>query len=278
MTHHHHDPDATADLTPEEEKRATDEQSLDAATTHEVIRREGTKELERTPSALGWSALAAGLSMGLSLLAQAALHHALPDAEWRPLVTKLGYAVGFLAVILGSQQLFTENTLTPMVPLLAKRTGHMFRKVAVLWAVVFVANILGTLLFAWAAARTQVFSLELRQTFETIAHETMRPSALAHFARGIAAGWIIALMVWMLPAAEGSRVLVIVIMTWLIGAAKLSHVIAGSIEAFYLAAIGASTHWHALTHFILPALAGNMLGGITLVAALNHTQVEADKE
>jgi formate/nitrite transporter FocA (FNT family) len=214
--------------------------------------------------------------MGLSLVAESVLRLHLPEAEWRPLVAKLGYAFGFLVVILGSQQLFTENTLTPMVPLLAKRTGELVRKVLVLWGVVFVANLLGTLLFAWAAARTQVFSPELRATFEVVSHEATRHGAVTHFARGIAAGWIIALLVWMLPAAQGSKVLVIMLMTWLVGAASLSHVIAGSAEAFYLAAIGAISHVDALLRFVLPTLAGNMLGGITLVAALNHAQVEAE--
>ncbi|HYD51780.1 MAG TPA: formate/nitrite transporter family protein [Gemmatimonadaceae bacterium] len=272
MTQHEN---PAAELTPEDERRASEEQSLDAPTTHEVIRREGEKELDRSAAALAWSGLAAGLSMGLSLVGEGVLHHGLPDAEWRPLVAKLGYTFGFLAVILGSQQLFTENTLTPMVPLLTKRTGELLRKVLKLWAVVLLANLVGTLLFAWGAARTEIFSPELRATFETVAQEAMRPSALSHFARGIAAGWIIALLVWMLPAASSSKVVVIVLMVWLLGAAKLSHVIAGSVEAYYLAAIGAMSHWEALTHFVLPALAGNVLGGVTLVAAVNHAQVAA---
>src|SRR3982750_393314 len=86
---------AAADLEEHEQKKAEEEQSLDAAITHEVIRREGQKELERPLTALAWSGLAAGLSMGFSFVAEALLRSHLPDAPWRPLLTKLGYPVGF---------------------------------------------------------------------------------------------------------------------------------------------------------------------------------------
>src|SRR4051794_25604263 len=86
----------------QEEQQAREAESLDAKTTYEVIRREGTKELERATGALFWSGLAAGLSMGFSFLAEGYLRAHLPDASWRPLVAKLGYSAGFLIVILGS--------------------------------------------------------------------------------------------------------------------------------------------------------------------------------
>jgi formate-nitrite transporter family protein len=262
-----------ADLGPEEERKASEEQSLDAATTHEVIRREGTKELERPASALAWSGLAAGLSMGLSLAAEGALRAHIPEAPWRPLVAKLGYAVGFLAVILGSQQLYTENTLTPIVPLMAKRDGETLRKVLVLWGVVLAANVAGALLFALAAARTEAFPPELRAAFQAIAREGMEGSVAARFAGAVAAGWIIALMVWMLPAASQAQVLVITLMTWLVGAAGLAHVIVGSVEGQYLVFTGELSYGTFLGGYFLPVLLGNTVGGVTLVAALNHAQV-----
>ncbi len=262
-----------ADLAPEEERKAVEQESPGAGVTHEAIRREGEKELERSVSALAWSGLAGGLSMGLSLLAEGALRAHLPDAPWRPLVAKLGYSVGFLVVILGSQQLFTENTLTPIVPLLARRTGAMLRKVLVLWSVVLVANVVGALLFAFAAARTAAFSPELRAAFLAIGREAMEGDPLTHFARAVPAGWILALMVWVLPGAQGGRVAIIVLMTWLIGAAELAHVVAGAVEAQYLVFAGELSYGAFLTGFFVPVLLGNVLGGVPLVAAVNHAQV-----
>ena len=268
----------TRDKEPAEESASSEQQvreaeSLDAKSTYEVIRREGKKELSRSSDALFWSGLAAGLSMGFSFLAEALLRAHLPDAPWRPLVAKFGYSVGFLIVILGSQQLFTENTLTPMVPLLAEKKRQILRDVLRLWAVVFVANMLGSLLFALALGRLAVVEPETHRALSDLAAEALRFDFWITALHAVYAGWIIALLVWMLPAAETAKIPVIVLMTWLIGVGGFAHVIAGSSEVFYAAWRGEATWPEATFGFVLPALIGNMVGGITLVAAVNHAQV-----
>lgn len=264
-----------AELDAEEERKATEEESMNALITHEVLRRDGKKELERPVAALAWSGLAAGLSMGLSMAAGGVIHAHLPDRPWRPLVTAIGYSLGFLIVIIGSQQLYTENTLKPVVPYMAKRSREMLGRVLTLWGVVLVTNLIGAFLFALAAAHTDVFSPEVKHAFDEMGRRAFEGGALTIFARGIAAGWIIALMVWMLPAAGGAGFLVIAIMAWMVGAAHLSHVIVGALEVLYLAATGGTSYVSALMQFILPALLGNTIGGVALVAVLNHAQVVA---
>ena len=261
---------------PETQQKAKEEETLDAAATHEVVRREAQKELDRSPSALAWSGLAAGLGMGFSMLAEGVLRSALPDQPWRPLIAKLGYSVGFLIVILGSQQLFTENTLEPMVPLLHDRTREQLTKVLRLWGIVFVTNIVGTLAFSLFAANTSAFDEKLKSAFLAMALEAIEPAAGTIFLKAIVAGMIIALMVWMLPAAKTAHVWIIILMTWLIGAAGLAHVIAGSVETSYLVWTGAASVGTYLGHFLLPTLLGNTLGGVVLVALINHAQVAAD--
>jgi formate/nitrite transporter FocA (FNT family) len=255
-----------------EEQKVREAQSLDAKTTYEVIRREGEKELDRSTDALFWSGLAAGLSMGFSFLAEGILRANLPDAPWRPLVAKLGYSVGFLVVILGSQQLFTENTLTPMVPLLAEKTRDKLRNVLRLWGAVFVANMLGTLLFGLAMARLAVVEPDIKRALSDIAGEAMRFDWWTTLLHAVYAGWIIALLVWVLPEAENNKFGVIVVMTWLIAAGGFAHVVAGSSEVFYAAFRSEASWADAVAGFVLPSLIGNMVGGITLVAALNHAQ------
>ena len=183
--------------------------------------------------------------------------------------------MGFLVVILGSQQLFTENTLTPMVPLLAEKTRDKLRNVLRLWSAVFVANMLGTLLFALALARLAVVEPDIKRALSDIASEAMRHGWGTTFLHAIYAGWIIALLVWVLPGAEHNKVAVIVVMTWLIAAGGFAHVIAGSSEVFYAAWRGEASWADALAGFVLPSLIGNMLGGLTLVTALNHAQATA---
>ena len=258
-------------------KKADEEESLDAPTTHEVIRRQGEKELERSAAALAWSALGAGLAMGLSLVAEGALRAHLPDAEWRPLVSKLGYAVGFLAVILGSQQLYTENTLMPIVPFMMRRTAQMARKVVVLWVVVLIANLVGAFLFAWVAGSTDLFTPQLRDAFTEIGREALEGTFGTIFIRAIAAGWIIALMVWMLPAAQTAQVGVIILMAWLVGVGGFAHIVVGSVETFYLVVTDALSPGDYITRFMIPALLGNTIGGVVLVALLNHQQVTSGK-
>ena len=146
-----------------EERKAVEEQSRpNAALIHETIRAEGESELERTAHALLFSGVAAGLSMGFSLVAQGVLQSRLPDAPWRELVSNLGYTVGFLIVVLGRQQLFTENTLTPILPLLHNRDLHTLWRVLRLWGLVLAANIAATWVFAAVAAHTGVFDVEAK--------------------------------------------------------------------------------------------------------------------
>jgi formate-nitrite transporter family protein len=273
----HHEPsqDGAPDLAPHELKKAHEEESLDADTTYEVVRREGEKELSRTTSALAWSGLAAGLSMGFSMVGEGLLHRYLPAAEWRPLVSKLGYSFGFLIVILGSQQLFTENTLTPIVPLLARRTRELARNVIRLWGAVLVTNLVGAFAFAWVTARSAVFDVETRHAFREVALRAVEPAFGTVLLKGIFAGWLVALLVWMLPASQTAHFWVILVIAWLIGIGHLSHVIAGSVEVFYLVARNDLGFLESLGRFVIPALIGNVIGGVSLVASLNHAQVKA---
>jgi formate/nitrite transporter FocA (FNT family) len=216
--------------------------------------------------------------MGFILVAEGLLRSHLPDTPWRPLVTNLGYPVGFLIVILGSQQLYTENTLTPIVPLLTRKSGAMLGRVLRLWAIVLVTNLIGTIVFAWVVAKTTLFDLDVHAAFLALAGEVLRGDFWTTFLRAIFAGWLIALMMWMLPGAQSGQVPVIVGMTYLVGIAGLSHIIAGSTEVAYLVARGEATWGDYFGRFVVPTAIGNTLGGVTLVAALNHAQVIGGKD
>ncbi len=247
-----------------------------AAIVFETIRREGEEELSRTTQALLWSGLAAGLSMGFSFVAEALLQIHLPDAEWVPLVSKFGYSLGFLIVILGRQQLFTENTLTPILELLHRFNYETLLKVLRLWGIVLGANLLGGLIFAGGLSYTNVFDPPVQAAFLEIGQHAIDGGFWPTLLKGIFAGWLIALMVWLLPFAETARVGVIIIITYVIGLGGFAHIIAGSIETLYVVLSGEAT-WAAFTgKFFLPALLGNTLGGVTLVAVVNYAQVASD--
>lgn len=255
----------------EAEKRT----SPTGAVVYEAIRKEGEDELERSTAALAWSGLAAGLSMGFSLVAQGLLRAHLPDAGWRPLIVSFGYGIGFLIVVLGRQQLFTENTLTVILPLLKKKDGATLRNVARLWVTVLLANLAGAAIFAAVVARTTIFPAAVLEAFTRIGQESLRAGFGTTLLRGIFAGWLIAMMVWLLPFAESARVWVILIITWLVGVGGLSHVIAGSIDVMFLAFRGEIAWTEVFGNYTIPSFIGNSIGGVSLVAAINHAQVVA---
>jgi formate/nitrite transporter FocA (FNT family) len=261
------------ELTEQEKTQVEERARPNALVVHEVLRSEGEKELGRPAISLFWSALAAGLSMGFSLVAEGLLRTYLPDAPWRPLVANLGYTVGFIIVIMGRQQLFTENTLTPVLPLLNKPAWKTLGQLIRLWAIVLVSNLAGALAFAWVIGHAGVFEAPVRDNFAALGREAIKGDFWAHLIRGVFAGWLIALVVWLLPAAENSRFQIILTLTYLVGLAGLAHVIAGSVEVLYLVTNNAASWDSYFGGFLAPALLGNILGGVTLVAALNFGQV-----
>jgi formate/nitrite transporter FocA (FNT family) len=258
-------------------EEAEERTSPTAHVVYEAIRKEGRHELEREVSSLAWSGLAAGMSMGFSFLVQALLRQHLPEAAWAPLIVKLGYAAGFLIVILGRQQLFTENTLTVILPLLLHKTASDLWKVLRLWTVVLAANLVGAFAFAWVAARTGAFEADVRAALDSIAGESTSQTFGLNLLRGIFAGWLIALMVWLLPAAESARIWVIIIVTYVIGLGHFPHIVAGAVEAFYSGINGMRSWPELVGGYALPTLIGNTVGGVTLVAVLAHAQIVGDK-
>lgn len=268
---------AVPELSEEEKQEARERTSISAPVVHEAIRRDGEEELQRPASALAWSGLAAGLSMGFSFVAEGLLHHYLPDASWRPIVVSLGYPLGFLLIIVGRQQLFTENTLTAIIPLLARRRSTALIAVLRLWAIVLCSNLVGAHLFAWVIANTPMYRPEFQPSFHALAVEAASVTFGTAIIRGIFAGWLIAMVVWMLAAIDTGRIAVIVILTYTVGLSGLTHIIAGSIEVLYLVMTGAESWFAYLNGYMLPTLIGNIIGGVALVSALNHAQVVAGR-
>jgi formate/nitrite transporter FocA (FNT family) len=260
-------------LSPRQKAEVREQNRPNAALIHETIRSEGIGELERTVWALACSALAAGLSMGFSMVVQGELQALLPPGPLRNIVSPLGYTIGFLIVVLGRQQLFTENTLTPVLPLLHDRSAPSLIRLLRLWLVVLIFNLVGTCLFAWAATSGGIFEPNVVHAFQDLGRETIRATFITTFLRAVLAGWLIALMVWLLPAAESARPAIIIILAYVIALAGFPHIIAGSIDCVFLVLSGEASWADYFGRFFSPTLLGNLLGGVALVAVLNYGQV-----
>lgn len=245
---------------------------LRAPVIYEVLRREGEEEMNRPISSLWWSGVAAGLSISFSLLSQALLQAHLPDRPWRPLVSELGYPVGFLMSVLGRQQLFTENTITVVLPVAASPTLANFGRLSRMWAIVLSANMAGTLFAALFCCLTPVLHPDIRAVMLEISRHAMEGSPLDLFFRAITGGFLIAAMVWLLPSAGSAEFIVITMMTYIIAVGGFAHVIAGSFEAFMLVVSG-QLDVSAIAFIAVPVLLGNIVGGTVLFTLISHAQV-----
>jgi formate/nitrite transporter FocA (FNT family) len=264
-----------------EDRRTADPDSgtrLTAAEIHENLLAPGEQELRRPASALLWSSFASGLVIGFSFLAGGWAAE-LAGARYGHAAASAVYPLGFMFVIMARSELFTENTLTPVIPFLSSPTRERFMQVLRVWTVLLAGNLAGAVVFALVVAHTPVVKAALRPPLLDLARQATEGSFGETFFLAIFAGWLIALLAWLLASthATGAQLALIWITTAPISALGFRHSIAGAIEAFYRAAVGDAPWGAMLGDFVAPAVLGNAVGGVVLVALLNHGQVASEE-
>lgn len=247
---------------------------LPAKLVYEVIRRDGVEELERPLRSLVWSGVAAGIVISFSVIAEAVFRTYLPDTEWAYLIENVGYTFGFLLVILGRMQLFTENTITTVLPLMAHPSLGVLWSVARLWSVILAANVVGAFAIAALMAYSPAFSPAFMPAFISLSEHATGFPPVESFYRGIPAGVLVAAIVWMMPAAPSNTFAIIFAFTWLIAAGDFTHVVAGSVEMAFLIWLGSLSVLDGFTTFFVPVLFGNVVGGTVVFALLAWGQVK----
>ncbi len=262
-----------SDSAENEEESVRDALSLAPKLVYEVIRREGEEEMERPKRSLIWSGIAAGVMISMSVLGEAILRTYLPDTPSRYLIENLGYSLGFLAVIMGRMQLFTENTITTVLPVMVSRSFHTFGCMLRLWGIVLGANVVGAFAAASLFVFTTAISPEVMVAVMELSHHATGMGANQAFWRAIPAGVIVALIVWMLPQADSSKFFLILTFTWLIAAGDFTHIVAGSVEMAVLMLEGDLGFDGAMRGFFLPVLTGNIIGGTVIFALMAWGQV-----
>ena len=256
-----------------EEKDVIERSAPRTPVIYEVVRIHGEEEMSRPAISLWWSGMAAGLSISFSLLAQGVLQAHLPQAAWSGLVRDLGYPIGFVMVVLARQQLFTENTITMVLPVMARPSLAALGTLSRVWAIILGANLAGTLVAAAFCTFTPVLEPQVRDAMLAIAREAMDKAPLTVFFHGITAGFLMAAMVWLLPSAESAQFFVIVAMTYLIAISGAAHIVAGSTESFLRILDGDAGVVSVAAGYLLPAFLGNVVGGTVLFALISYAQV-----
>lgn len=260
-------------LSEEDRQSVSDLSSGSAKVVHEVVRLQGDEELDRPLQSLLFSGFAAGVAVSASILTQAFLRTHLPEAPWAELIVLLGYTTGFVIVILGNLQLFTESTVTAVLPVATHPTMRNFGRLLRLWIAVLAANLAGTFLVAYAVSAQTIVGFE-----ELAAAVAISTPALSHdftttIIMAIPAGFLIASIAWILPNARGSEFWVITVITYIVALGGFVHIVAGSGEAWLLVLTGATSLSKAVGGFLVPAFIGNVIGGSCLFAVLAHGQV-----
>lgn len=261
-----------------EEKSVNEAAALSPRMIYEVIRRDGEEELARTKRSLIWSGIAAGMLISLSVLGEAIFRAHLPDTSWRPLLENLGYSLGFLAVIMGRMQLFTENTITTVLPIMQERSVYSLLSMTRLWTIVLTANVVGAFAAAALFEFTSAIPAETMAAIISLSEHATGMGASQSFWRAIPAGVIVALIVWMLPQADEAAFFLILTFTWLIAAGDFTHIVAGSVEMAVLLMRGDLPIMQAIFGFFLPVLAGNIIGGTIIFSLVAWGQVRDDVE
>ena len=253
-----------------------DIKAADAKELHRAVREEGQVELDRPAASLLWSGLAGGLVITASLIAEGALFQAVPASSWSPLIVGLGYPLGFMIVVLGRMQFFTESTITAMLPLATRPSWSTASRTVRLWCLVLIANLAGTALAAAGFATLPLVDASLREGMVAVSTVVLHHDAATTFWTAIPAGFLIAAMAWLSPNAREQSFWLIFVITYAVGVAGFSHSIVGSAEAFTLVWAGRLDPVAALVGSILPAVLGNLVGGAGLFALLAHGQVRSE--
>lgn len=253
-------------------ERVNEKLRLHSATIYEIISREGIAELSRGLTALGWSGLAAGFAISFSMLAEAYFKMYLPESTYKPLIENIGYTFGFIIVIMARLQLFTENTITVMLPVFENPAWRNISKTLRLWAVVFATNLVGTFIVALLITKFNFATPEQLDAVVEVSKHAIQRDLADVFVQGIPAGFLIAALVWMLPSSK-NPIFVIFMMTYLIAIGDFTHVVAGSAEAFVLVLVGETSLAGAFGYIGAAGLA-NIIGGTGLFALLAYAQVK----
>ena len=256
-------------------------QEMSAQEIFEPLVEEGEGQLQRSALDLAISGSIAGLDIGFGPLAMAVVAGRLHQAFGLDITRAIFfgsflYPLGFIFVIMGRSELFTENTLTPVAGILSGQgtIGKLARR----WGIVLGCNIVGTIAFSIFVAHVEVVFDPYKAVYREMGLTLIGHSFLQATLAGIFGGWLVALVAWLLQAAKNNvaHLLIIYVTTYLLVALQLYHCVIGSIEVLLAMFAGAPITWAMwLTAFLIPAVLGNAIGGVVFVTGFKGFQARS---
>ena len=237
----------------------------------------GLAEHKRSPLGLFASSFAAGLEVGFTLFLVGILYTLLHDKVSDPvmhLILAAAYPIGFIFVVIGRSELFTEHTTLAVIPVLQKETT--IKSLMKLWGIVYLGNLLGGYIMAGILAlqgpSMEIISVE---AFYHIAHKLTKYNWLIIIGSSILAGWLMGQLSWLVTSSQEtiSRMVTVVLITALIGVGGLHHSIVGSIEVLAGVLTSEKLHWSDYLHFQFFTTVGNIIGGVVFVSVIKFSAI-----
>ncbi|HYQ56961.1 MAG TPA: formate/nitrite transporter family protein [Draconibacterium sp.] len=239
-------------------------------------------EHNRSNQDLFLSGISAGLEVGFSVFLMAVIY-SLFNGIVHPSVLHtliaLAYPIGFIFVIIGRSELFTEHTTLAVIPVLNRNAS--VKSLLILWGIIYVGNLLGGYVFSYILS----FLPERLNTVNNGAYFFLAEKLIQHpwhiiVGSGILAGWLMGLLSWLVTSSQEtiSRILIIAFITAVIGIGGLHHSIVGSIEVFTAAISSDLVGWKEYVHVQIWATVGNMIGGVVFVALIKYSHINPSKK
>ncbi len=234
------------------------------------------EEINHGTRELFFSGVTAGFAIVITFIGYAVGNAQFPNNHF---LASLLYPIGFIYIILGRYQLFTENTLPP-VKLVMTRLASLPLLLR-LWAIVLVGNVLGAAFGAIILANTQVLAPEAMDAGAEFTRHGLETGWWNVFFKALFAGWIVAGVVWMCTAARDtmSRLVIIYIGFYFIAAGHLFHVVTTACEIFFFlfVDIAGPGFFELIWKFWIPVLLGNTIGGVLLFTFIGYAQAEQQR-
>jgi formate/nitrite transporter FocA (FNT family) len=235
------------------------------------------QELKRSSVALAISGFAGGIFMGLSAMGTAIALAMLGHTPGFQMISRMFYPLGFIVVIIGRAQLFTENTLYPVALVLAEK--REFWNTLRLWAVVLPSNVLGAFAFAALASLPPTLNPHFVAELSQLGLDALANPSATVFWSGVMGGWIIALAAWLVSGSHSitGSVMIIWMLTFIVGLGNFAHCIATSGEIL-VAILTHHAAWSSYPRWFCPAVLGNICGGVGMVTLLEYGQAIYGKQ
>jgi formate/nitrite transporter FocA (FNT family) len=273
-------PEAPIASEPEAEPEESQQKDLSRPSAEDIykqVAKNAQEELKRSSLSLAISGLTGGIFMGLSALGVGVILAHLGEGQGAFVLSRMLYPLGFIVVILGRSQLFTENTLYPVALVLTE--PQQIWNTMRLWATVLPANVVGAFVFAMLAGLTHAIPADVVQAIAGLGIDAVQHPATTIFWSGVVGGWIIATAAWLVSGSHSitGSVMVIWMLTFVVGLGNFAHCIATSGEIL-TAVLTHQLPWSAYPRWFGPAVAGNICGGVIMVTLLEYGQAILSKQ